>query len=408
MKPTSTTFVASGLRLALALLATTSALMCGPADREPAGSASGGLYIVSTHAMRGDSLSGSARSSRSGFGFCLAAAGDVDRDGVPDVLVAGRDALWLVFLGRDGEPRSHQLLWDGSDGLTDEQVASLACARSGESTWIAFATNKGDPPARTVRLLQVDPRGDVQALDVVPRPEGATRSFGRSICAVTRPDGDATAFLLGDFGDERGTVWRLPLTGSRTPEAVDVEADSPAFDSGGATIGSLLAAFPPSGGNPYQLAMSDYRFQWGRSIWLLRTEDDGRAARIAHEIGIESLGAPEDSTFGYSIASCGDVFADGAADLLTGVLSRGSAGTEYGVALLDVLPGGGVGKTSWIAGPLADSGLPHDSASYLGTSLAGLGDVDGNGTPDIALSFKSLGGWPSPDAAVLIVLLGRE
>ena len=55
------------------------------------------------------------------FGSSVTALGDLDQDGIVDVAVgaerdadggAGRGAVWLLFLRRDGTVRSHQKISD--------------------------------------------------------------------------------------------------------------------------------------------------------------------------------------------------------------------------------------------------------------------------------------------------------
>jgi len=68
------------------------------------------------------------------FGSSVAAIGDLDQDGIVDMAVgaetdadggAGRGAVWLLFLRRDGTVRSHQKISDtqgGFDGVLDESA----------------------------------------------------------------------------------------------------------------------------------------------------------------------------------------------------------------------------------------------------------------------------------------------
>ncbi len=69
------------------------------------------------------------------FGRALAAPGDVDGDGVPDLLAGSDQGLWLLFLTRAGTVREHRQIRDARHGFTDvgSLGRSIACAPERES-----------------------------------------------------------------------------------------------------------------------------------------------------------------------------------------------------------------------------------------------------------------------------------
>ena len=67
---------------------------------------------------------------RAEFGRALGAPGDVDGDGVPDLIVSSEQGLWLLLLTRRGTVREHREIRDSRHGFTDVGVldGAIACA----------------------------------------------------------------------------------------------------------------------------------------------------------------------------------------------------------------------------------------------------------------------------------------
>ena len=61
------------------------------------------------------------------FGFSLAAPGDLDGDGVPDLVVASKTEVWVLWLRADGSVRSHRGFGERNGGFVPiSEVRSIA------------------------------------------------------------------------------------------------------------------------------------------------------------------------------------------------------------------------------------------------------------------------------------------
>ena len=126
------------------------------------------------------------------------------------------------------------------------------------------------------------------------------------------------------------------------------------------------------------------------AVWILFLQADGtlvdQAKISGDEGGIEDkLG--KHARFGASLAHVGDLDGDGVSDLAVGAPESDAGGKHQGaVWILFMNPDGTVKATQEISedeGGLGQSLSHHDE---FGTALARLGDVDGDGIPDLAVS----------------------
>jgi hypothetical protein len=66
---------------------------------------------------------------KSGFGDLLCAPGDIDGDGVPDLLVGSDEGMWTLFLAHDGSVRSSSLTAVASEDASSVSIGRAIAAR---------------------------------------------------------------------------------------------------------------------------------------------------------------------------------------------------------------------------------------------------------------------------------------
>lgn len=108
------------------------------------------------------------------------------------------------------------------------------------------------------------------------------------------------------------------------------------------------------------------------------------------------IGFESNASFGFATASAGDVDQNGVADVVVGSYLSDLNGTNSGSAFLFS------GESKLLLTGYA-SGVPGD---YVGYSVAGVGDVDGDGVPDVAVGMPRADSGFS-DAGVVRVYSGQ-
>lgn len=297
------------------------------------------------------------------FGRSVAPLGDLDLDGVVDLAVGAhgdddggseRGAVHVLFLTPSGTVKGAQ------------KISSLAGGFAGP-------LHDGDQLARGVAGL-----GDLDGDGIPDLAVGANND--------------------DDGGPNRGAVWILFLNRDGTVKG-QAKISSLSGGLGGLhnrdEFGRAVAApgdFDGDGvpdlfvGAPYDDAGG---VNTGAIHLLLLTRAGSVKASVKIAPGVGGFRGPvrANDLFGFGLGMAGDLDGDGVPDLLAGAVGDDDGGTNVGAAWVLFLNADGSVKAQQKIGRLAGdfTGL-LDAGDQFGTALAGVGDLDGDGRPEIAVS----------------------
>jgi hypothetical protein len=296
------------------------------------------------------------------FGVSLAAIGDIDSDGVPDLAVGSLPFYRLGYLrvlrlNADGSVKASTEITQGSGGFT----------------------------------------GTLTDYD----------NFGSALAALGDLDGDGTVELAvgaarnDDVGSDTGAVWILSLAADGTvasqvkilPDAASPFGTADDGDLFGYSLGRLSDR---DGNGVVELAIGAVGDDDGGTnngaAWIAYLDTSGAV------IGVRKISATAGgftgmldtySGFPSAIADPGDVDGDGVEDLLIGASGDDGTSTlaaqDYGVVYVLLLNGDEtVASTHRIDFENGGLVLPSPYRANLGTAIEPAGDVDGDGIDEIA------------------------
>ena len=316
-------------------------------------------------------------SENSGYGSDVAALGDADGDGIPDLAVGspfvrgqGTQGRVAIVSGKDGkriraiepEPGEHYL---GTD------LVALGDLDGDGKEDLLVRARVGGGPTEHERFVAVSAATGKRLFMVESPPGVLSADLGRPIARSFDVDGDK----IPDFAVEYGL-------------AVHVRSGKD---------GKELTAFSPKLGKLFGYSICTIR---GPSLSLVVGDpSDGGAGSVRSfalkaEGGAVLPGVKDLAGVGQSLATIGDLDGDGIDDIAVGCCD----GRRGGVLLVS---GKDLSIVRTLETETADGRIP------LGYRVAAGQDVDGDGVPDIAASRH----WPTAAAAAqrsVVVFSGKD
>ncbi|MDP2314837.1 MAG: MopE-related protein [Pseudomonadota bacterium] len=346
----------------------------------------------------------------------LAVGEDLDGDAVPDILFGTPE---MTFGGRDA---GGAYVWSGDIAGAGDDADSLVTF-VGEDTYdyagqtVAMSDLDGDSVAEAligsgkssgyVYVFSAPLSGtlDLSTSDGRFVGEDSGDEAGDGLCRAGDVDGDGLDDLyIGAPGDDdtwfNGGAVYLVLGGSiGTVDLSAAEAKLLGEDSGDGIGRRLAGPGDVNGDGLDDLLVGDSSDGDGGTgagaAWLVLAPMAGTSSLSAADaklVGVAASGA------GYDVAGPGDLDGDGFAELLVGANSADVGASNAGGAWLLYGPIAG-------SGDLSDSGVLVSGAASsdaVGTTVAGAGDVDGDGAPDFLLGATGVDTGGSSAGAVYL------
>jgi hypothetical protein len=388
-------------------------------------------------------IQGAAANDRSGFS--VSGAGDVNGDGIDDLIIGAHyayglsGASYVVFGADEGFPATIDLASDAD--LIIQGVAG-AYERSGHSVSGAGDVNGDGIDDLIIGALRADPNGRENAgvsyvvfgsdqglpatIDLATDADlviqGAAYDLsGASVSGAGDVDGDGVDdLLIGAPGAASGAGASYVVFGTDQgfPATIDLASDADVTIQGVApgdsSGGSVRGAGDVNGDGLDDLLIGaegvdpNGRYDAGASYVVFGAVDLSGTIDLATDADLIIEGAATGDHSGHSVSGAGDVDGDGIDDLITGAWSADPNGRENAGASYVVFGAVDLSGTIDLAtdADLVIQGAAADDRS--GYSVSGAGDVNGDGLDDLLIGAEGVDPNGRYDAGASYVVFGTD
>jgi len=353
------------------------------------------------------------------MGASVAGAGDVNNDGYDDVIVGAeeftngqnKEGAAFVFLGNASgiattagaqlESNDAFALMGGSvagagdvngDGYDDVIVGAEAYASGDGAAFVFLGSSSGivgSNPSTAAAGIESDQANALLGASVAAAGDVNDDGYddvivGAEAYPVTGGDGAAFVFLGSASGIAGGT-----------PAAADTRIESD--QSGGLLGGSVAAAGDVNGDGYDDVVIGADAYDAGQTdegaAFVFLGSATGIADGTPGSGGVTQLESNQTGAAMGRAAGVGDVNGDGYDDVLVGAEAYDAGHTDEGAAFLFL------GSASGITTTAAAQLEANDAGALFGASLAGAGDVNGDGGADVIVGAEA---YASGDGAAFV------
>ena len=325
----------------------------------------------------------------SNFGTSVANIGDLNGDGVTDLAVGAHydddgasnaGAVWILFMQSNSSVNNSYKI--NEFNINSSSAKNISLIQNG---W--FGASIAD-------------MGDMDGDGVTDLAVGADGTAG-----ATSP---GAVYIL--FMNTNGSVKNLSKISDTQGNFTGTLDNSDRFGSAVANIGDL------DGDSVTDLAVGAFQDDDGDTnrgaVWILFMASNGsvNSHYKLNESNINSTSAKNISlnnsaSFGSSVANIGDLDGDGVTDLAVGADGTAGATSPGAVYILFMNTNGSVKNLSKISDTQGNFGGTLDDYDAFGTSVANIGDIDGDGVIDLAVGAAGDDDGGSSRGAVWLIFM---
>ena len=374
------------------------------------------------------------------FGDSVAGAGDVNGDGYADVVVgaslydAGEsdEGAAFVFLGSaSGVPSSSAA--DAAARLESDQQAALlggSVAGAGDTNGDGFGdvvvgatdydAGEANEGAAFVFLGSASGVADGTPAAAAAQLEAdqASAAFGYTVASAGDTNGDGYADVVvgadhydaGQANEGAAFVFLGSSSGiaDGTPATAATQIES---DLEGVFLGRSVAGAGDTNGDGYadvvvglELYTAGQGDEGAAFVFLGSASGvaDGTPATAAAQLEADQASA----NFGAAVAAAGDVNGDGYADVIVGAFNYDVATAGEGAAFVFLGSASGIADGSAPTAPVTL--LRGQEGSLFSSSVAGAGDVNGDGRDDVVVGAVFFDGGQPGEGAAFVFMPGAQ